>query len=496
MSRDLRVRGRWGIISLLVGCLALLVGACERPLPTDGTAAMVPLRITAVTVGTPISTLVVQVTAADIPSPLVFNLTVVNGVASGTIKIPPGPARTIDVTALDAQGNVTHEGSATIDVRPGQNPPLQIKLAPRSGHVPITVTFGNFGVEVTPPATTICVQATLQLVVTVTDVNGNAIADPEVGWATTNPAVATVSASGLVTAVSNGTATIVATYEGVAALSQVTVTGCVSTLLTGLEYPKGLWVRDGRVYLTETAGRNTTFGGKVRLLRYDVASGQLEELINNPENSDAVVVDGAETIYLTSYKGTIPGEDGGVSVARFDAGLGTWVETHLLDLAIASDDMFLDANGDIYIIGSSDLSNAASLYRLPFPNYTTNVTVVATGLGRAESLTKLGTDFYYSKFVPGEIRRLSGTSDQLLIGNVSSTSVTSDGTFLYYADFSSGRINRMNLTTGAVETIASGLATPQAVRFDAQSRSLYFLEGGTEGAQFKDGTLKVIPNLP
>jgi hypothetical protein len=28
----------------------------------------------------------------------------------------------------------------------------------------------------------------------------------------------------------------------------------ILTLLTGLEYPKGLWVKDGKVWLTETAG--------------------------------------------------------------------------------------------------------------------------------------------------------------------------------------------------------------------------------------------------
>ena len=227
MKQDLIVGGRPGISSLTLGVLVVLAGACERPLPTDRTAATVALRITAVTVGTPISTLVVQLTASDIPTRLVFNLSVANGVASGTIKIPPGPARTIDVTALDPLGNVTHEGSATIDVRPGQNPPVQIKLGPRSGHVPITVTFGNFGVVVTPATATINVpaSATLQLAVTVTDVNGQVIPAPAVDWATTNPAVATVSATGLVTGLTNGTAKIVATYEGVAGLSAISIMG-------------------------------------------------------------------------------------------------------------------------------------------------------------------------------------------------------------------------------------------------------------------------------
>lgn len=209
-----------------VGVVTLLSAACEPSSPTDPVGnADVPIRLTAVTVGTPINTLIVEVTAADLAAPLVFNLTVVNGVASGTIRIPPGQARTITVTAVDDQGAVTHEGSVTIDVRPGQNPPVQIRLAPRAGQVPVSVTFGNFGVVVSPAMTTIDlrVAAQLQLTVTVTDVNGQVVPEANVGWATTQPAVATVTATGLVTGVIPGTATIVATYEGVAGLSAISV---------------------------------------------------------------------------------------------------------------------------------------------------------------------------------------------------------------------------------------------------------------------------------
>ena len=221
---------RWhGCKAAVLGSLTLLAVSCESPsYPHGGSPeGLVPLRITAFTAGTAISTLVVQVTAADFPKGLVFNLTVVNSVASGTIELPPGLARTIAVTAFDAQGNVTHDGSVTIDVHPGKNPAVQITLRPHAGDVPITVTFGNFGVVVTPASATIDVTAapTLQLSVTVTDVNGQAIGAPAVEWATTNPTVATVDANGLVSGVANGQITIVATYQGVAGISTVSVSG-------------------------------------------------------------------------------------------------------------------------------------------------------------------------------------------------------------------------------------------------------------------------------
>jgi glucose/arabinose dehydrogenase len=63
------------------------------------------------------------------------------------------------------------------------------------------------------------------------------------------------------------------------------------------------------------------------------------------------------------------------------------------------------------------------------------------------------------------------------------------------SEFLTGQIIRKNLSTGGIETIAVGLRNPSAVRYDPQSGNLYFLEGGTEGAQYKDGTLKVIVNL-
>lgn len=220
-----------------LGVAAVLAVGCQDQLPTGLTEnGDVPLRITASVVGTPIATLVVTVTAADIATPLVFNLTVVNGVASGTIKVPPGLARTITVQAMDDQGNVTHDGSVTLDVKPGQNPPVVVHLTPRSGQIPITVTFGSYGVTVTPTLVTIAAGVEAQLTVVVTDVDGQAVSNPAVAWATAQPAVATVSGTGLVTGQAAGVATIVVSYEGVAALSTVTVTaqlGSFALLSTG-----------------------------------------------------------------------------------------------------------------------------------------------------------------------------------------------------------------------------------------------------------------------
>lgn len=210
--------------------LILAVGCASEPTSTEQDA-LAGIRVTANVTGTPIATLVVEVTAADITTPLVFNLVVdaVTGVASGTVRVPHGPARTFHIAAFDEAGDTTHEGQATVDVRPGQNDPLQITLGPRSGHVPVTVSFGAFSVIVTPSSATLTVAGeTVQLAAQVIDEYGTPLPEgTPVQWATTNPALVTVDANGLVTAVGqagaafSGAALIVATYEGVAGFSTI-----------------------------------------------------------------------------------------------------------------------------------------------------------------------------------------------------------------------------------------------------------------------------------
>ena len=125
-----------GVVPALILALTAGCSGSEPAAPT--TTEDAAIRVTAFTAGTTIATLVVEVSAVDIVPSLVFNLVVdeVTNVATGTLKVRPGTARTFSVTAFDDLGEITHEGEATADVKPGQNPPLQIKLGPRSGQVP------------------------------------------------------------------------------------------------------------------------------------------------------------------------------------------------------------------------------------------------------------------------------------------------------------------------------------------------------------------------
>jgi alpha-amylase len=185
------------------------------------------MRITAsVAAAADIATLVVTVTAPDITVPLVYNLSVVNGTATGTIKMPPGAARTISVKALDTDGNVTSEGSKTVaQVSAGNgNPPVSIPMVSRAGHVDVTVQLGAVSVVVQGGTAALQAGQTTQLTAVVTAANGEVLTvTPD--WATADPSIATVSASGLLKGVRTGSTTIVATYAGVAGIKVVTVQG-------------------------------------------------------------------------------------------------------------------------------------------------------------------------------------------------------------------------------------------------------------------------------
>ncbi len=232
--------------AVTAACTTLVLAlstACELPVSGPDAHGLAELRLTADVTGTPINVLVVEVTATDIATPLVFNLIVQNGVAQGTIRIPPGSARKITVRAYDTDGNLTHEGSKTIDVKPGQNPPVSIPMVPRAGQVSITVTLGPVSVVVQPASPTVQVGAHLQLSVTITAASGEMLAGPA-EWATTSPAIATVDQSGNVTAVKPGTVDIVATFAGVAGVSHVTVASQIA------------FSSDGNIFLISADGSN------------------------------------------------------------------------------------------------------------------------------------------------------------------------------------------------------------------------------------------------
>jgi uncharacterized protein YjdB len=211
-------------LAVLMAPALLAVSACRNDAGPDAETEEAQLRVTASVVGTPVDRIVAIVSAADIPTSLVFNLPIAEGVATGTLRIPPGTARTITLRAFEPTGSISHEGSATIDVGAGSNPPVTIVLLPQSGEVPITATIGSVSVVVSPSLATLEVGDTRRFSAEIRGPD-NLPVDGTVEWAVTNPAFAAVDRNGTVTALAEGNLTLVASYAGVAGTASLTIGG-------------------------------------------------------------------------------------------------------------------------------------------------------------------------------------------------------------------------------------------------------------------------------
>ena len=121
----------------------------------------------------------------------------------------------VAVATVDAGGLVTAvaEGVATITASAGEV----------SGSAVVTVMRSVASVEVSPSAQTIGLGSTLQLTAEAFDENGDAVAGAEFSWESSDAAIATVDATGLVTGVAVGAATITATAGSAQGTAEVTV---------------------------------------------------------------------------------------------------------------------------------------------------------------------------------------------------------------------------------------------------------------------------------
>lgn len=161
----------------------------------------------------------------------------------------PGQTVDLEAAARDARGSAlsgrviawrtTAPSVATVDAGTG----LVRAVAPGSAMVigtvegradtaRITVVLVPVGgVRVTPDAVTLEALRSTTLSATVRDAAGNVLNDRRVVWTTTNPAIATMDfmGSGTVTGVAPGTVDVIASVEGRADTTRVTVTRALAT---------------------------------------------------------------------------------------------------------------------------------------------------------------------------------------------------------------------------------------------------------------------------
>ena len=240
----------------------MLAWACGDDSPTASPPVPDPPRPTTVTVG-PATT---ELTALGATVQLTAEVRDQNDrVMAGTTAT--WTSSDSSVATVDASGLVTGvaEGVATITASAGE----------ASGSAEVTVMQPVASVEVSPAAETVGLGSTLQLTAEGFDENGDTVEGAEFSWDSSDNSVATVDASGLVTGVAEGMATITAGAGSGEGTAEITVVDLERAALVALYEATGgpewinsdNWLTDAPI--GEWYGVDTNASGRVVELDLD-----------------------------------------------------------------------------------------------------------------------------------------------------------------------------------------------------------------------------------
>lgn len=191
-------------------------------------------------------------------------------VTPSSAVIAPQQTQQLSASVKDAQGNslsgrsvswstsasdkATVSGSGLVTGVAAGTATITATSEGKSGSAQVTIVAPVASVEVAAPSTTLVPQQAVQLTATPRDAGGAALTGRSVTWSSSQQQVATVSASGLVTALATGTTTITATSEGIDGTLALTVAAGSLVGSTGGTVSSG----DGGLEITIPPGALTT----------------------------------------------------------------------------------------------------------------------------------------------------------------------------------------------------------------------------------------------
>ena len=195
---------------------AIATGGAVITAASEGRTAVVAVTVSAV----PIASIAVEPAADEVVVTQTLQLTATaKDAQGGTLS-----GRTVAWSSSDATRATVSSTGLVTGVTPG-TVTITASAEGKSGTASITVKAKPVGSVILSPAqSSVEVGGTRQLTAQVTDDQGNPLTGRPITYATDNAAVATVSATGLVTGVALGSAKITATSEGKTGTADVTVT--------------------------------------------------------------------------------------------------------------------------------------------------------------------------------------------------------------------------------------------------------------------------------
>src|SRR5438132_1312977 len=211
------------------------------------------------------------------------------------------------VAIADVNGNVTGlaPGSATVTAT----------SEGKTGTAAITVTSVPVAsVTASPASASVPEGQTVQLTATPRDANGNPLTGRVLSWSSGNTSIATVNASGLVSGVVAGSATITATSEGQSGTSAITVTPPSSTC------PTSSTAFQNSAFASQNGSFTATFDATPNGTGLDAATGL-------SQGAAAAYTDLAVIVRLNTG-GTIDARNGGAYAATNSIGYTAGTSYH------------------------------------------------------------------------------------------------------------------------------------------------------------------------
>lgn len=165
----------------------------------------------------------VTISGPGIDPPVFGSFLFINDTARVELQVPIGRNRRVFVAIFDSANTLVASGEAVIDIGSQVNVSVPVPIAPTSGTQPIVVTVGSVTLSVAPGSLSLVPGASAALTVAVRDQSGAPIVGAVPTFASSNPSIVGVSATGVVTGRLQGVTAVTVTALGAAARIPVSV---------------------------------------------------------------------------------------------------------------------------------------------------------------------------------------------------------------------------------------------------------------------------------